>query len=45
MQHSLYNDPSLPFDDDPLYKRVIYYGSIFLIGFLPGLITGYVLWA
>lgn len=45
MQQSLYNDPSFPYDDDPLYKRVIYYSVIFMIGFLPGLITGYIVWA
>lgn len=30
--------------EDPFYKRAAYYLVLFMIGFLPGLITGYVLW-
>ncbi len=31
-------------DDEPLYKRVVYYLMLFLIGFIPGLLTGYLIW-
>lgn len=30
--------------EEPLYKRVIYYIFLFLLGFIPGLITGYLIW-
>jgi hypothetical protein len=30
--------------EEPLYKRAIYYLMLFLIGFLPGLLTGYLIW-
>lgn len=30
--------------DEPLYKRVIYYIFLFLLGFVPGLLTGYLIW-
>ncbi len=30
--------------EEPVYKRLTYYGLLFLIGFVPGLVTGYILW-
>ncbi|GJL81287.1 MAG: hypothetical protein DHS20C01_09210 [marine bacterium B5-7] len=29
---------------DPLYKRVVYYLALFMVGFIPGLLTGYLIW-
>ena len=30
--------------EEPLYKRAIYYLLLFLFGFIPGLVTGYLIW-
>ncbi len=30
-------------DEEPLYKRVVYYLALFSIGFVPGLLTGYLI--
>ncbi|MCZ7597952.1 MAG: hypothetical protein M5U09_09775 [Gammaproteobacteria bacterium] len=30
--------------EEPLYKRACYYALLFLIGYLPGLLTGFLLW-
>lgn len=32
------------YGEDPLYKRATYYIALFMIGFLPGIITGYLIW-
>lgn len=29
--------------DEPLYKRILYYVLLFMIGFVPGLLTGYLI--
>ncbi len=40
--HTHYEFPAQAYDE-PLYKRVIYYLLLFMIGFLPGLVTGYLI--
>ena len=30
--------------EDPLYKRIVYYFMLFMVGFVPGLVTGYLVW-
>jgi hypothetical protein len=42
-------DVSMPmsihtYDEDPVYRSILYYSFLFSVGFVPGLFVGYLLW-
>ncbi len=32
------------YDEDPLYRSILYYSFLFSVGFVPGLLVGYLVW-